>query len=64
MANLCKKKLCFKMEDVTITLPYDVAVAALSSIEAAKDRVDPERAEYRQKLYDAQKIFMIALDVL
>ena len=51
-------------EEITITLPYDVAVATLSSIEAAKDRVDPERVEYRQKLYDAQKILMVALDVL
>ena len=64
MVDSLKKKRCFDMEDITITLPYDVAVATLSSIEAAKDRVDPERVEYRQKLYDAQKVFMIALDVL
>ncbi len=50
-------------EDITVTLPFDVAVAALSAIEASKDRVDPERTEYRQKLYDAQKIFMKEMEV-
>ena len=34
-----------------------------SAIEASKDRVDPERTEYRQKLYDAQKIFMQEMEV-
>tara|TARA_Y100000401_G_scaffold116390_1_gene122012 strand:+ start:912 stop:1079 length:168 start_codon:yes stop_codon:yes gene_type:complete len=50
-------------EDITITLPFDVAVAALASIEAAKDRVDPERVEYRQRLYDAQRILMQKMKV-
>lgn len=49
--------------DIMITLPFDVAVAALSAIEAAKDRVDPERVEHREKLYDAQRIFMQAMGV-
>ena len=48
---------------ITLTLPFDVAVAALSAIEAAKDRVDPERVEHREKLYDAQRIFMQAMGV-
>jgi len=50
-------------EKITITLPYEVAVATLSSIEAAKDRVDPERVEYRQRLYDAQRILMQKMKV-
>jgi len=50
-------------EEITVTFKYDVAVAALASIEAAKDRIDPDRVEYKQRLYDAQKIFMDALDV-
>ncbi len=50
-------------KDITITLPFDVAVAALSAIEASKDRVDPERTEYRQKLYDAQRIFIQEMEV-
>mgnify|MGYP001380312499 FL=1 len=50
-------------EDITVTFKFDVAVAALASIEAAKDRIDPDRVEYKQRLYDAQKIFMDALDV-
>jgi len=50
-------------EDITITLAFDVAVAALASIEAAKDRVDSDRVEYKQRLYDAQQILMQAMDV-
>jgi len=37
--------------------------ASMSPLEAAKDRIDPDRVEYKQRLYDAQKIFMDALDV-
>jgi hypothetical protein len=50
-------------EDITVTFKFDVAVAALASIEAAKDRIDIDRVEYKQKLYDAQKILMNALEV-
>lgn len=46
-----------------MTFSYEVAVAALASIEAAKDRVDPERVEYRQRLYDAQRILMQKMKV-
>tara|TARA_R100000005_G_C4999789_1_gene206575 strand:- start:825 stop:983 length:159 start_codon:yes stop_codon:yes gene_type:complete len=51
------------VEDITVTFSYEVAVAALASIEAAKDRVDPERVEYRQRLYDAQRILMQKMKV-
>tara|TARA_B100000287_G_scaffold14257_2_gene14421 strand:+ start:26456 stop:26623 length:168 start_codon:yes stop_codon:yes gene_type:complete len=50
-------------EDITITFSFEVAVAALASIEAAKDRVDPDRVEYKQRLYDAQRILMEAMGV-
>ena len=50
-------------EDVTVTFSFEVAVAVLASIEAAKDRVDPDRVEYRQRLYDAQKILMEVMGV-
>jgi hypothetical protein len=53
-----------EQEYITITFPFEVAVAALASVEAAKDRVDIEREEYRQRLYEAQRLFMEQLDVL
>jgi len=50
-------------EDITVTFSFEVAVAVLASIEAAKDRVDPDRVEYRQRLYDAQRILMEVMGV-